>query len=126
MSVSNTLKRVGLDQAFHYLYKDPERNLRHIMDWADKFANGEFERQRATIRAAIEDPKHPYHDYILHVVNDVDPEVMKTMAANFFLNANLIGWDRQESYRKQYNLRLQSPLHWLLGRGVRQQAEPEL
>ena len=103
MSVSNTLKRVGLEQAFHYLYKDPEKNLRNIMDWADKFANGEFERQRATIRAAIEDPKHPYHDYILHVVNDVDPEVMKTMAANFFLNANLIGWDRQESYRKQYN-----------------------
>ena len=103
MSVSTTLKRVGLEQAFHYLYKDPEKNLRHIMDWADKFANGEFERQRATIRAAIEDPKHPYHDYILHVVNNVDPEVMKTMAANFFLNANLIGWDRQESYRKQYN-----------------------
>ena len=103
MSVSTTLKRVGLEQAFHYLYKDPEKNLRHIMDWADKFANGEFERQRATIRAAIEDPKHSYHDYILHVVNDVDPEVMKTMAANFFLNANLIGWDRQESYRKQYN-----------------------
>ena len=103
MSVSTTLKRVGLEQAFHYLYKDPEKNLRHIMDWADKFANGEFERQRATIRAAIEDPEHPYHDYILHVVNDVDPEVMKTMAANFFLNANLIGWDRQESYRKQYN-----------------------
>ena len=103
MSVSTTLKRVGLEQAFNYLYKDPEKNLRNIMDWADKFANGEFERQRATIRAAIEDPKHPYHDYILHVVNDVDPEVMKTMAANFFLNANLIGWDRQESYRKQYN-----------------------
>ena len=50
MSVSTTLKRVGLEQAFHYLYKDPEKNLRHIMDWADKFANGEFERQRATIR----------------------------------------------------------------------------
>ena len=138
MSVSTTLKRVGLEQAFHYLYKDPEKNLRHIMDWADKFANGEFERQRATIRAAIEDPKHPYHDYILHVVNDVDPEVMKTMAANFFLNANLIGWDRQESIPQAVqlqhplghpagpHLRLQPPLHRLLGGGVRQQAEPEL
>ena len=66
MSVSTTLTRVGLEQAFNYLYKDPEKNLRNIMDWADKFANGEFERQRATIRAAIEGPKHPYHDYILH------------------------------------------------------------
>ena len=47
-----TVKRVGLEQAFNYLYKDPEKNLRNIMDWADKFANGEFERQRATIRAA--------------------------------------------------------------------------
>lgn len=30
-----------------------------LMDWADKFAGGEFETQRKLIREAITDPKHP-------------------------------------------------------------------
>ena len=103
MDASATIKKFGLEQAFHYIYKDPEKNLSKIMDWADKFAGGEFETQRQMIRGAIEDPNHPYHSYILHIVNDIDPEVMKTMAVNFFINAALIGWPKQEENRKKYN-----------------------
>ena len=103
MDASTTIKKFGLEQAFHYMYKDPEKNLSKIMDWADKFAGGEFEIQRQMIREAIEDPNHPYHSYILHIVNDIDPDVMKTMAVNFFINAALIGWPKQEENRKKYN-----------------------
>lgn len=103
MDVSNTIKRFGLEQAFDYLYKDPEKNLGKIMDWADKFSNGTFAPQRKAIREAIEDPNHPYHSYILHIVNDIDPEVMKTTAVNLFINSSLIGWDKQEYCRKKYN-----------------------
>ena len=103
MDASATIKKFGLEQAFHYMYKDPEKNLSKIMDWADKFAGGEFEIQRQMIREAIEDPNHPYHSYILHIVNDIDPDVMKTMAVNFFINAALIGWPKQEENRKKYN-----------------------
>ena len=38
MDVSSTIKKFGLEQAFKYLYKDPENNLIKLMDWADKFA----------------------------------------------------------------------------------------
>ena len=65
MSVANTIKKLGLEQAFDYLYKDPENNMLKLMDWADKFAGGEFESQRKTIREAMENPNHPYHAYIL-------------------------------------------------------------
>ena len=103
MDASAAIKKFGLEQAFNYMYKDPEKNLSKIMDWADKFSNGEFASQRKAIREAIENPDHPYHSFILHVVNDIDPEVMKTAAVNLFINASLIGWDKQEFYRKQYN-----------------------
>ena len=103
MDASTAIKKFGLEQAFHYIYKDPEKNLGKIMDWADKFSGGEFVSQRKAIREAMEDPNHPYHSYILHIVNDIDPEVMKTMAVNFFINANLIGWPKQEENRKKYN-----------------------
>ena len=103
MDASAAIKKFGLEQAFNYMYKDPEKNLSKIMDWADKFSGGEFASQRKAIREAIENPDHPYHSFILHIVNDIDPEVMKTAAVNLFINASLIGWDKQEFYRKKYN-----------------------
>ena len=103
MSISTTLKKYGLTKAFDMLYKDPETNLVKLMDWADKFADGEFPAQRAAVRAAIEDPNNAYYPYIRHIIRDVDPEVMKTTAVNFFINANLIGWPREEELRAKYN-----------------------
>ena len=103
MSVSTTIKKYGLTKAFQHLYKDPEKNLREMMDWADRFAKGEFAGQRKAIRAAIEDPNHPYYPFIRHMIQDVDPEVLTAVAVNFFINANLVGWDRQEELRNKYN-----------------------
>ena len=102
MDVSTTIKKMGLEKAFNYLYKDPEKNLLKIMDWADKFAGDEFVSQRKLIREAMTNPDHPYYGYIRHVLNDVDPNVMKTTAVNFFINAAMVGWPKQEEYREKY------------------------
>ena len=53
MDVSTTIKKLGLEQVFRYLYKDPEQNLMKLMDWADKFSKGEFAPQRAVLREII-------------------------------------------------------------------------
>ncbi|MGM9614999.1 MAG: radical SAM protein [Oscillospiraceae bacterium] len=103
MDVSATIKKFGLEQVFQYLYKNPEKNLAKLMDWADKFAGGEFAVQRATIRDVLTNPDNPYHPYVLHMIHDVDQEVLKTIAVNFFINANLVGWPRQEELRAKYN-----------------------
>ena len=90
MSAMNTLKKFGLEQAFNYVYKDPDKNFIKIMDWADKFSGGGFPTQRAMIREAISDPEHPYYPFIHRLVTDIDPHVMKTLAANlspYFLSA---------------------------------------
>ena len=103
MSVSTTIARLGLTKAFDHLYKDPENNLPQLMDWADKFAKGQFQGQRAAIRKAIEDPENAYYPYVRHSIRDVDPEVMKTAAVNFFINANLVAGPIQEELRAKYN-----------------------
>ena len=41
MNASNTLKKLGIEQTFNYIYKDPDKNMIKIMDWADKFAEGQ-------------------------------------------------------------------------------------
>jgi MoaA/NifB/PqqE/SkfB family radical SAM enzyme len=102
MNVSATIKKFGLEQAFKYLYKDPEKNMIKIMDWADKFAGGEFVTQRKVFREAITAPEHPYYGYVRRVLSDVDPHVMRTVAVNFFINASLIGWPKQEEMREKY------------------------
>ena len=102
MSAMNTLKKFGLEQAFNYVYKDPDKNFIKIMDWADKFSGGGFPTQRAMIRAAISNPEHPYYPFIHRLVTDIDPHVMKTLVANFFINANLAGWKKQDECREKY------------------------
>ena len=102
MSVSTTLAKFGLTKAFNHLYKDPEANLLEAMDWADKFSNGGFANQRAAIRKAISDPSDPYYPYVRHILNDVDPEIVKTLIVNFFINGNLVGGPIQEELRQKY------------------------
>ena len=103
MNAANTLKKLGIEKTFDYIYKDPDKNMPKIMDWADKFAEGEFPTQREMIREAITDPKHPYYNFIRHLINDVDPKVTKTLAVNFFINSALVGWKKEEELRKKYN-----------------------
>lgn len=102
MSVSTTIKKFGMEQVFKYLYKDPEKNLPKLMDWADKFSKGEFETQRAMIRSAFENPDDAYYPFVRHLINDVDHDVLTTIVVNFFINANLVGWDIQEAARNKY------------------------
>jgi len=103
MNVSTTLKKYGLTQAFRYVYKDPEKNLPKLMDWADQFSGGLYPAQRAAIRAAIEDPDNAYYPYIRHMLQEVDPGVLTTIAVNFFINENLVGGPIQDSLREEYN-----------------------
>ena len=103
MNASATLKKFGLEQTFNYVYRDPDKNLERLMDWADKFSNGSFPSQRAMIRQAVTNPYHPYYSYIRRIFSDVDPNVAKTLAVNFFINAGLVGWSVEENLRQKYN-----------------------
>ena len=102
MRIPNSLTQFGIEQAVNYISKDPEKNMPILMDWADRFARGEFAPQRKAIRAAVDDPENVYHKLIVHILRDVDTEVLKTTFVNFFLNANLIGWDKQQEAREKY------------------------
>ncbi|MCD8381657.1 MAG: radical SAM protein [Clostridiales bacterium] len=102
MDVANAIKKFGMEQALAYLQKDPETNLKKLMDAADKYAGGMFPRQRNAIRDAIYNPENPYHQYILRLIKDTDEDVLKTVATNFFINVNMVGWPLQDKMREKY------------------------
>ena len=70
MDVKSTIRKFGLEQAFRYLYKAPEKNMLKMMDWADKFAKGEFVSQRALIREIIENPEQHLIDLLLRTFGE--------------------------------------------------------
>ncbi len=37
------------------------------------------------------------------ILQNVDPEVFKTLAVNFFVNCSMVGWPKQEKLRKELN-----------------------
>lgn len=103
MTVNKTIAKYGLKKAFKVLYKDTETSLNKLMDRADKMANGLYPGQRAAIRKALTDPQSPYYPYVRHILNDVDPEVVKTIAVNFLVHANLASAPLQNNLREKYN-----------------------
>ena len=90
MKMSVTLKKFGLQKAFDYLYKDPEKHIRTLFGWAEKYGGKMYPNQLAQVKDAIENPENPFYGYIRHLIHDVDPEVLKTIAVNFFINENMI------------------------------------
>ena len=105
MRIANELKRTTLKTAFHYLEKDPEKNAVKLMELVDKFAGDgpdSFPKQREAFRSVLEDPQNNMYQLIMSVLKDIDRDVLKATFENFFFNANIVGWPKQEENRKKY------------------------
>lgn len=106
MNTSNKMVKFGLKKAFSYIEKNPEQNMPKLMALVDRFAGDgpdSFPSQRAAIRNVINDKDSNMYQLIMKVMNETDTDVLKTVFENFFINANLAGWKKQEEYRQKYN-----------------------
>ncbi len=103
MDVTATIKKFGLEKAFNYLYKNPDENLKKLLKWAEKFSGKTYATQIEMIRDAVENPENAFHPYIEHILERADPEVVKTVAVNFFINENMIGYPKQKELKQKYN-----------------------
>ena len=105
MGFTDQIKKTTLRTAFNYLEKNPEENAPKLLDWVDRLAGDgpdSFPTQRAAFRQVLADPQNNMYQLIMSVLNDIDKDVLKVTFENFFLNANIIGWPKQEEYRKKY------------------------
>ena len=105
MGIANELKKTTLKTAFHYLEKNPEKNAMKLLDLVDKFAGDgpdSFPTQREAFRNVLADPENNMYQLIMSVLKDIDENVLKATFENFFFNANIVGWPKQEENRKKY------------------------
>ena len=73
-----------------------------VMDLVNKFAGDTLSLQREAFDKVIDDKDSCWHQLIEKVWTQTDPSVLKTIFNNFFVNANLVGWPKQEELRKKY------------------------
>ncbi|MDE6900748.1 MAG: radical SAM protein, partial [Oscillospiraceae bacterium] len=105
MGIQERFKKTALKTAFGYIEKDPERNMLKLMEWVDRLAGegpDSFQPQREAFRYVLEHPDNNMYKLIMDIFQNVDNDVLKAVFENFFLNANLIGWPRQEEMRKKH------------------------
>lgn len=105
MSLKYQLEKVTLRTALSYLEKNPEENALKLMSWVDKLAGDgpdSFPAQRAAIRNVLENPQNNMYQLAMNILKETDAEVLKATFENFFLNANIIGWPKQEECRQKY------------------------
>jgi len=102
MDISTAVKKFSLEKAVNYLYKDPERNLPKLMDRVAPYTAKLYPTQTAQIQRIIDNPEDPYHGYLLRLLQDVAPDVLKTVAMNFMVQENMIGWPKQQKLREEY------------------------
>ena len=106
MNANNKAVIMGLKTAFSYIGKNPDKNMPKLMKWVDRFAGdgpNSFEVQRDAFRKIINDPDNNMHKLLWSIWDDIDEDVIKTVFENFLINANLIGWPREEELRAKYN-----------------------
>lgn len=108
MQLSDKIKKFSVEQATDDRNKNPVKNLPKLLDWADTFCKGEFENQRRAIRKACMDPTDAHYPMVQHMLNDIDPEVLKTTLVNFFIYGisscyTSVNWDAisSEAYFRQ-------------------------
>ena len=105
MGFTNQIKKVTLRTAFSYLEKNPEENIPKLMAWVDKLAGdgpNSFPAQRAAVHRVLDHPECSMYQLIMSIMKDIDQDVLKATFENFFLNANIIGWPKQEEYKEKY------------------------
>ncbi|MGN0732987.1 MAG: radical SAM protein [Emergencia sp.] len=106
MSLTNQIKKTSLRTALGYIEKNPEQNALKLLNWVDRLAgNGSdsFDVQRAAFRRVLNDPDNNMNQLIMNVLRETDTGVLNKTFENFFLNASIIGWPKQEENRRKYN-----------------------
>lgn len=93
---------VALNQALKYIYKDPQKNLVKLAESASKLFSGQFPPENfEKFKAAAQDKDNIWTQYVLGLLRDVDPRVVKEMTWALGVEAGLYGTKTVRALREE-------------------------
>lgn len=103
-----------VDSSLRSLPEDPKRSLRKLIDIGEGCATGRL--QKRFLRMAqdmLENEDSPYYDMVLHAVETIDHNKLKTFGINFGWNCLTVGAKQIRAYEQenQHNVPWELTLH---------------
>ena len=93
---------LALDRTLKYIYKDPYPNLVKMADRAGKIFGGMFPSENfRKFKAAAADPDNVWTQYVLGLLRDIDPRVVKRMIMSMGVDAGLYGTKTVRKLREE-------------------------
>src|SRR5690554_631194 len=104
MSVSQSVQGAVAKAVLAYLDSDPDKNLKRLLTWLDKFDVADsIKKERDGIREILENPNGNWYRLIKSFWTDIDTGVRRKFFENFIVNASILGKQKQDQAREKFN-----------------------
>lgn len=96
--------KTTINSAVSYINGNPQKNLPKLMSFINTVMRNDtsFPGPRAAITKVVNDPDNNLNQLLCNVFDDIDKEIIKKAFVNFVVNANFIGWEKQQQIRQEY------------------------
>lgn len=82
----------GINAALAQVHKNPEKNLPKLLDVIKKFdKDNMWEPKYEFMEKVLSDPNNNWYQYIMSILNDVEPKVVDKFVTNFIVNSAIKG-----------------------------------
>lgn len=104
MGIKEFAAQASISTALSYINGNPEKNLPRLMSFINTVMKNDtsFPGPRAAITRVVNDSDNNMNHLLCNIIHDIDPSIVKTAFNNFVVNANLVGWEKQQKVRQEY------------------------
>lgn len=103
-NITRGINATALRLALHYMENNPEENVPKVVDALLVFIRDKGSRSKLlAAKEVMNDKNNPYRNLIIRGFEELHPKVRKQFVSNFVVNASMVGPERTEALRKQYD-----------------------
>lgn len=96
-----SLEIAGLKKIIEVFDKDPEKNMKTIINWVEKIGKGgDIEKQLRMFKKIVDQPDSNWYQLILDFWTRIDPGFRNKFFENFIVHATAIGTKRQKKAKE--------------------------
>lgn len=119
IDITRSLLEATIDKALRDLQTDPERSVRNLVDLAQSFSNGRFQKNFfSIIQSLLEDQDSAYYTLVRSVVSRVDHQTLKTFGINLGYNGCTVGAERIRRNEQELHFNIPWSVAFMLDRAA--------
>lgn len=85
---------VIINKAIRDIRNDPKRSIRNLVDLGDNFSTSATQKRFFSLaREVLKNPDNPYNELLVNMIENVNPETVRTMSLNFGYTGLMYGSD---------------------------------